>query len=273
MAKKKSTGISKGRSPAFQYYPDKYDTHTRHLSDYSYRVYHRIINWMWLHSPDYCSCPDDNAAIAILLAEPVTKISEAIKEIQNEHMPLFRTAKGKYVSGGLKKEALKQKANSDRARANAEKRWTKTPDAVACKTDATALQLHSHSIDAASSVQCSPTPSPIPTPATPIKKKSVCIDPAIKARVGGWFGRRESTKWSDKEVKALKALGDITEDLDQMEALYKSGDTYNRKQIQTLLNNWQGEMDRARQYIPKASSRPVDVGGNRDASGKPIFQC
>jgi hypothetical protein len=268
----------KGRSPAFQYYPDKYDTHTRHLSDYAYRVYHRMINWMWLHSPDYCSVTMDELGIAVVLAEQPDKIRAALVEIQNEHMPLLKMDGGRYVSSGLEKEAAKQAASRKRGKDAADKRWSKVNatasnnDASASENDASAMPTQCSGIVSASVKQCTPSPTPTPIPAT-LKKERVVIDPAIKARIGGWFGRRESTKWSDKEVKALKALGDITEDLDQMEALYTSGETYNRKQIQTLLNNWQGEMDRARQHVPKTNSKPVDVGGNRDANGKPIFQC
>lgn len=82
---------------------------------------------------------------------------------------------------------------------------------------------------------------------------------SLQKRIGSWFKRRESTKWSDKELKALRGvikLGTPPEDIDLLEAWYNSGDTYLRKDIITLLNNWGGEIDRARTKVhptPQAS--------------------
>jgi hypothetical protein len=71
----------------------------------------------------------------------------------------------------------------------------------------------------------------------------------LKSRIGSWFGRRESTVWSDKELKALKLLGNPPQEIQSIEAYYtaripKEAD-YRRRDIQTLLNNWTGEIDRA----------------------------
>ena len=95
-----------------------------------------------------------------------------------------------------------------------------------------------------------------------IEEKEPLVDPeldALRLRIGSWFKRRESTKWSDKELKALRGvikLGTPPEDIDLLEAWYNSGDTYLRKDIITLLNNWGGEIDRARTKVhptPQAS--------------------
>ena len=72
---------------------------------------------------------------------------------------------------------------------------------------------------------------------------------ALKVRIGGWFKRRPTTPWSSKEIKALKdviKLGTPPEDIDLLERRYMSGDQYLRREIITLLNNWNGEIDRAR---------------------------
>jgi hypothetical protein len=83
------------------------------------------------------------------------------------------------------------------------------------------------------------------------------IHQAYMARIGKWFGRRESTKWSDKEIKSLKSvvkLNTTEEDLSVLEAMYLSNYKYKRKDIVTLLNNWNGEIDRAREL---AQSNPL----------------
>jgi hypothetical protein len=72
----------------------------------------------------------------------------------------------------------------------------------------------------------------------------------LKDRIGSWFSRRASTIWSDKETKALKAviaLRTPPEDIDALETRYKSGNPYLRRDILTLLNNWNTEIDRAKQ--------------------------
>jgi len=79
------------------------------------------------------------------------------------------------------------------------------------------------------------------------------------ARIGTWFRRRVTTKWSDKEIKALKAIGEIDdEDFQIMEDYYTANihkdKDYRRRDVQTLLNNWTGELDRAIAY--KAESTP-----------------
>jgi hypothetical protein len=71
----------------------------------------------------------------------------------------------------------------------------------------------------------------------------------LKLRIGSWFGRRPTTNWSEKEDKALKAviaLRTLPEDIDALEIRYKSGNEYLRRDILTLLNNWNTEIDRAK---------------------------
>ena len=72
---------------------------------------------------------------------------------------------------------------------------------------------------------------------------------ALKSRIGSWFNRRESTVWSEKEIKSLKAVAKLNttpEDIDALEKYYRSGAEYLRRDIFTLLNNWNTEIDRAR---------------------------
>lgn len=72
-------------------------------------------------------------------------------------------------------------------------------------------------------------------------------------RLARLFHRRETTPWSEKERKAFRAIGEIqNEDLELLERYYamqfpKDKD-YRRRDLCTLLNNFQGELDRARKY-------------------------
>ena len=77
-----------------------------------------------------------------------------------------------------------------------------------------------------------------------------------QTRVNTFFNRRNTTLWSDHERKAWKKNAEITPN-DEFEILEKYylatnvGDIdYRRRDLVTLLNNWQGEIDRARKFTP-----------------------
>jgi hypothetical protein len=73
-----------------------------------------------------------------------------------------------------------------------------------------------------------------------------------KLEVGSWFGRRATTPWSEKELKAWKTLHpeSITEGIDILAGPYSAKEKFCRRDLLTLLNNWQGEIDRWRSYAP-----------------------
>jgi hypothetical protein len=83
---------------------------------------------------------------------------------------------------------------------------------------------------------------------------------ALKGRVGRWFSRRESTAWSEKELKALRAVLAMQtpeEDIALLEAHYTDPSSpFLRRDILTLLNNWNGEIDRAKQKTRHATTTP-----------------
>lgn len=76
----------------------------------------------------------------------------------------------------------------------------------------------------------------------------------VKLEIGSWFKRRPETKWSSKEIKALKALMPVDEDdMALLKARYAGPNPskFRRQEILTLLNNWRGECDRQRGEILK----------------------
>ena len=69
------------------------------------------------------------------------------------------------------------------------------------------------------------------------------------------FHRKPETHWSDKEIRAYRKLGEVPEDdLKLIESYYTASfpenADYRRHDLQTLLNNFQGEIDRARKHTP-----------------------
>jgi hypothetical protein len=80
---------------------------------------------------------------------------------------------------------------------------------------------------------------------------------AFRLRVGAMIRRRPSTQWSAKEIKALKEIFDFNtpeEDLVALEARYQSDDKYLRRELMTLLNNWNGEIDKSRSTSPSGNN-------------------
>jgi hypothetical protein len=72
---------------------------------------------------------------------------------------------------------------------------------------------------------------------------------SLRSRINKWFSRRENTEWSDKELKALKPIVKMKtpeSDLQLLDARYESKNKYRRKDILTLLNNWNTEIDRCK---------------------------
>ena len=136
------------KSPAFQFYPDKWQSHTRRLSNESYRVYHELLCWMWQSSPDHCSVEASPEAVTCAVAMPIECVRNALAEINNAFAPLLKLEDGRWVSNGLRKEAIKQEENRNKAKNSANARWN---HANASKNDANA-----------SFEQCIPIPIPIP---------------------------------------------------------------------------------------------------------------
>lgn len=80
----------------------------------------------------------------------------------------------------------------------------------------------------------------------------------IQKRLNRLFHRRDSTPWSSKELKAFKAIDTHEpDDLAALESYYTAslpqGKDFRRRDLCTLLNNFQGELDRARNFTPPNS--------------------
>ena len=87
---------------------------------------------------------------------------------------------------------------------------------------------------------------------------------AAKAAICELFNRRSSTGWSAKEMAALQTICKMNlagpDELALMRWYYKeSGCTYLRKDVLTLLNNWTGELDRARAAKEQGGLLPAAV--------------
>ena len=162
------------RPPAFQFYPDKWQSHTRRLSDSGYRVYHELLCWMWQHADDHCSIQDSPEAVACAVAMPLECVRIALAEIQNPFSPLLKKDGERLVSNGLRKEASKQGERRDKAKTSAYARWK----------GADAMRTHTKQDANASAKQCFPSPSPSPSPNKNKDSEALEIYEAFPLKVG-----------------------------------------------------------------------------------------
>jgi len=122
------------------------------------------------------------------------------------------------------------------------------------------------------------------TSSTPIVPKGTeKVDGEIKLRLNKLFNRRETTKWSAKETSAFKKIEFIEDEIQLVEMFHDpvKGSPYKRQDLQTLLNNWNGEVDKARAHKPivavnhaggrKGKAHTLDdIQGDFDAMGNPV---
>lgn len=86
--------------------------------------------------------------------------------------------------------------------------------------------------------------------ATRIGKNSPLME-----RISRWFNRRVTTPWSVAEAGALSMIDPLPDEVDALERFYLAvippQEDYRRRDLQTLLNNWNGELDKAQAWTPK----------------------
>lgn len=74
-------------------------------------------------------------------------------------------------------------------------------------------------------------------------------------RIGGWFGRRPTNLWTIAEAESLKTIAPTDPEIAGMEFYYTAeipeDKNIRRRDLATLLNNWSGELDRARAFVSK----------------------
>lgn len=99
---------------------------------------------------------------------------------------------------------------------------------------------------------------PVP-PAPPSKLE------ALRLRVCKMMGRRPKTAWQDSELSQLRkvlSLETSEEDMAALESYYASDYQFLRRDIITLLRNWNGEIDRAYAW---SASRSQDSASSKQA--------
>lgn len=245
---------SKRKAPAFQFYADDFLAGTSDMSAEEVGGYIRLLCHQWTKG----GIPNDQeraARMAGLIGSP--SIGYVLAKFSPCDDGMLRNARLEQVRDQQTAFKAKQAVSG---KAGAEKRWKKCPNDGDPNGEPIATPM---ATPMAERWPEDSSPSPTPTPKIQIK-----IQPPIfprgseefenlKLRIGSWFGRRPTTNWSAKELRALKdvlALDTAPEDIDALEARYNSGDPYLRRDPVTLLNNWNTEIDRAKQPATQTTS-------------------
>lgn len=87
--------------------------------------------------------------------------------------------------------------------------------------------------------------------ATAQKQTRVLRNSALMATIGRFLGRKPDTLWSVAEAVALKNINPSADEVALLAIYYGAvfpdpDKDYRRRDLLTLLNNWSGELDRAR---------------------------
>ncbi len=83
-------------------------------------------------------------------------------------------------------------------------------------------------------------------------------------RIAKLFDRRLTTEWNEREIRAMRNIGTIElADMAAIESYYaseraKGEKGLHRRDLGTFLNNFAGELDRARARMPKAQTQAID---------------
>lgn len=85
------------------------------------------------------------------------------------------------------------------------------------------------------------------------KKTKVMRNSPAMNQIGAWFGRRPETLWTIAEAASLMMVKPSQAEIDGMGIYYSAqisaDDDIRRRDLGTLLNNWSGELDRARKFV------------------------
>ena len=84
------------------------------------------------------------------------------------------------------------------------------------------------------------------------QRVKVNFNSPLMLKVGELLGRRQTTFWNVEEAIALGQVNPSEEDIEEMLPFYSAimppGQDFRRREIITLLNNWNGELDKARAW-------------------------
>lgn len=240
------------KPPAFQFYADDFLSGTSEMSPEEVGIYIRLLCHQWTKG----GLPTDEPRLARMAGIDANAMV----------LPSLSYVLAKFVAspGGLLKndrmERVRAEQDANRAKRasagakGAESRWRNG------KRNGNAMP---EPLAKPSQNDSSPTPTPTPIiPPTPLKGEPKQKGP-LQLRAEAIMGRRPSTPLTSGESRAFSknraAIEATNEDdwrtLERFYALPQSV-TFARKDLGALLNNWNGEIDRAKGHFQNGTKAP-----------------
>jgi|LakMenE01Jun11ns_1017448.scaffolds.fasta_scaffold9929213_2 uncharacterized protein YdaU (DUF1376 family) len=260
MEGRKVSKESKRKAPAFQLYTDDFLAGTLEMSQEEVGQFIRLLCHQWNRGSIPVETEKQQRLTGGCVSVDVLAKFRLCEDgsLRNERLESVRTERGLF----LQQQSIKGQQSAEKRR-------------LAASAIQPELNQTSTEVQPDTQPDCQPTPqpesnspSPSPSPKEDTKKEKA-LSPDLEAfrlRVGAMLRRRPSTKWSTGEIKKLKEVFDLNtpeEDLVRLEQRYKSKDPYLRKELDTLLNHWNGEIDKTQSDLisgnnPDAISAEVD---------------
>lgn len=246
--------------PAFQFYPADYlaDMQVRLLSWASRGLYIELLCYCWREG----YIPSDSSAIAQLcgchdlaMIEPCLKLFVCHPEDESKLVHLRLIAE-------REKQIEHKNERSSAGKKGAESRWGNEKQAQKkANSSAIAKPLAQPMAKNSSSSSSSSSTSSV----LELSKDNSYGKSDLLLRAEKLMNRRASTKMSKAEMRAYKdALPIIKEttedDWQALESFYASDAEYKRQGFATLLNNWNGEIEKAKAYKQKSVAKPWRKG-------------
>lgn len=249
-------------APAFQLYTADFIGGTMLMEAHEVGAYIRLLCYQWAQG----AIPNNPAKIekitgvkAAKLADVLSKFTESEngETIANQRMESVRNELNDYrelsKKGGAASGA-KRTGNSEWGKQMAAKRQ-RTGSLPSNEQMSEPVANRATNIQSQSQSHIPPKPPEPPAPPSLELIGESAPRPVLtpeQLEVGSWFGRKPTTAWSEKELKAWAKITAIDpEDWRALRWYYsQSGCQRLRRDLVTLLNNWQGEIDRAKNFDP-----------------------
>lgn len=217
-------------------------------------AYIRLLAFCWQHG----SIPADPEQCAKLIGKGsstnLVRVVQQLFELSSDDAS--RMVHERLDEERVKQAVWREKCSGGGKKSAENRKNLKGSSTTLARVVGTGLQLKGNSSSSSSSSSTPISPQPPAPPSLDLEVETLSASiPQEQIEVASWFGRRPTTEWSEKE---LKAWGKIPKpiDPDDWKAIRwyytQSGCAYLRKDLVTLLNNWTGEIDRAKNYDPNA---------------------
>jgi len=270
------------KSPAFQWYPGDYlaSQRVQLMTLEEEGAYNRLLNFCWIHG----SIPSEPELLAKLIGKGAS--TTLATKVATMFQP---AASNRLIHDRLEAERRKQAVWREKSAQGGKKSAAKRSKLRSQKhynegADKGSLQNGTNQTSTLpSSVSCLPSTN-IPIQELQLEdgsEKPEASKTDLQRRAERLFHRRETTVWDGQEMRAWRAARSAVsatneEDWKLLEWFYErpaNEDTYRRRDLATLLNNWGAEIDRARNYKsrgPNAKHRTSSSRGfenQQDYSG------